>query len=42
MREKLIAFHKNKISLESMFRWLFEDTVKFEIDVGVCKNSAKI
>jgi len=44
MREKLTVayFHTDKISLESTFHWLSKDTVKFEVNVGVCTKFAKM
>ena len=35
-------FHTDKISLESTFHWLSEDTVKFAVDVVVCAKFAKM
>jgi len=31
----------DNISLESVFHWLSSETVKFEVDVGVCEKFAK-
>ena len=43
MYKKLIIFpYMDSASLESTFHWLSEDTVKFEVDVGVCEKSAKM
>jgi len=31
----------DNISLESTFHWLSRDTVKFEVDAGLCEKFAK-
>ena len=42
MREKLTVFPHGQYVLESTFHWLSEDTVMFEVNVGVCEKFAEM